>query len=317
MALISVVVPCLNEQEAIPYFYKTICETARSMSVTWPELDFEFIFIDDGSTDDTMSVIEGLRKDDKRVRFVSFSRNFGKEAALFAGLTYSRGDYLVTMDADMQDPPALLPDMYRAVTEEGYDSAATRRITRKGEPFIRSVFARAFYRLINRMSSADIVDGARDYRIMTRRMVDSILSMTEYNRFTKGIYGWIGFKTKWIEFENVERIAGETKWSFWKLFKYAIEGIIGFSTMPLSIATWFGLCMSLISFLGILFIIIKKLVYGDPTSGWSSLVCIMLLIAGIQLFCMGVIGQYLGKTYLESKKRPIFIAKKTSDDEER
>ncbi len=317
MALISVVVPCLNEQEAIPYFYKAICETARSMSVTWPELDFEFIFIDDGSTDDTMSVIEGLRKDDKRVRFVSFSRNFGKEAALFAGLTYSRGDYLVTMDADMQDPPALLPDMYKAVTEEGYDSAATRRITRKGEPFIRSVFARAFYRLINRMSSADIVDGARDYRIMTRRMVDSILSMTEYNRFTKGIYGWIGFKTKWIEFENVERIAGETKWSFWKLFKYAIEGIIGFSTMPLSIATWFGLCMSLISFLGILFIIIKKLVYGDPTSGWSSLVCIMLLIAGIQLFCMGVIGQYLGKTYLESKKRPIFIAKKTSDDEER
>ena len=220
------------------------------------------------------------------------------------------------MDADMQDPPDLLPDMYRAVTEEGYDSAATRRVTRKGEPPLRSLFARIFYRLINRMSAADIVDGARDYRIMTRRMIDTIVDMREYNRFTKGIYGWIGFDTKWIEFENVERVAGETKWSFWKLFKYALEGIIGFSTVPLSIATWFGILMSAIAFFGIVFIIIKKLIIGDPTSGWSSMVCIMLLIAGIQLFCMGVIGQYLSKTYLETKRRPIFIAKTTSDEDE-
>ncbi len=316
MGLLSVIVPCFNEQEAIPFFYKEITKTAEEMTKIWSDLEFEFLFIDDGSKDGTLAVVEGLRQNDKRVRFVSFSRNFGKESALFAGLTYSKGDYIVTMDADLQDPPALLPEMYRAVTEEGYDSAATRRVTRKGEPVIRSFFARLFYRLINKMSSADIVDGARDYRIMKRRMVDAILSMHEYNRFTKGIYGWIGFKTKWIEFENVERVAGETKWSFWKLFKYAMEGIIGFSTMPLSIATWFGILMAMISFLGIIFIIVKKLIYGDPTSGWSSLVCIMLLIAGIQLFCMGVIGQYLGKTYLESKNRPIFIAGKTSEDED-
>ncbi len=316
MGLLSVIVPCFNEQEAIPFFYEEITKTAEEMTKTWPDLEFEFLFIDDGSKDDTLAVVEDLRQNDKRVRFVSFSRNFGKESALFAGLTYSKGDYIVTMDADLQDPPSLLPEMYRAVTEEGYDSAATRRVTRKGEPVIRSFFARLFYRLINKMSSADIVDGARDYRIMKRRMVDAILGMHEYNRFTKGIYGWIGFRTKWLEFENVERVAGETKWSFWKLFKYAMEGIIGFSTMPLSIATWFGILMAMISFLGIVFIIVKKLIYGDPTSGWSSLVCIMLLIAGIQLFCMGVIGQYLGKTYLESKNRPIFIAGKTSEDED-
>ncbi|MCR5238070.1 MAG: glycosyltransferase family 2 protein [Lachnospiraceae bacterium] len=315
MSLLSVIVPCFNEQEAIPFFYEAISKTASEMKDEWSDLDFEFLFIDDGSKDETLKVIEALRLKDRRVRFISFSRNFGKEAALYAGLQHSKGDYAVTMDADMQDPPSLLPDMFRAVTVEGYDSAATRRVTRRGEPVVRSFFARQFYRLINRMSSADIVDGARDYRIMTRRMIDAIVDMQEYNRFTKGIYGWIGFNTKWIEFENVERVAGETKWSFWKLFGYAMEGIIGFSTIPLSMATWVGIFMSIVSFLGILFIIIKKLVFGDPTSGWSSMVCIILLVAGIQLFCMGIIGQYLAKTYLETKRRPIYIAKRTSEDD--
>ena len=315
MSLLSVIVPCFNEQESIPFFYQAITETASGMQKTWEDLEFEFLFIDDGSKDNTLAIVESLREKDTRVRFVSFSRNFGKEAALYAGLSNAKGDHAVTMDVDMQDPPALLPELYKAVTEEGYDSAATRRVTRKGEPIIRSFFARRFYRLINRMSSADIVDGARDYRIMTRRMVDAIVSMKEYNRFTKGIYGWIGFNTKWIEFENVERVAGETKWSFWKLFGYALEGIIGFSTIPLSMATWFGILMSLVAFLGILFIIVKKLIIGDPTSGWSSMVCIMLLVAGIQLFCLGIIGQYLAKTYLETKQRPIYIARKTSEDQ--
>ena len=315
MSLLSVIVPCFNEQESIPFFYQAITETAAGMQKTWKDLEFEFLFIDDGSKDNTLAIVESLREKDTRVRFVSFSRNFGKEAALYAGLSNAKGDHAVTMDVDMQDPPALLPELYKAVTEEGYDSAATRRVTRKGEPIIRSFFARRFYRLINRMSSADIVDGARDYRIMTRRMVDAIVSMKEYNRFTKGIYGWIGFNTKWIEFENVERVAGETKWSFWKLFGYALEGIIGFSTIPLSMATWFGILMSLVAFLGILFIIVKKLIIGDPTSGWSSMVCIMLLVAGIQLFCLGIIGQYLAKTYLETKQRPIYIARKTSEDQ--
>ncbi len=316
MSLISAIVPCYNEQEAIPFFYEAIVKTAGEMKEIWKDLEFEFLFIDDGSKDGTLKEIETLRQKDKRVRFVSFSRNFGKEAALYAGLSNAKGDFAVTMDADMQDPPSLLPEMYRAVKEEGYDSAATRRVTRKGEPVIRSFFARMFYRLINRMSSADIVDGARDYRIMTRRMIDAIVNMREYNRFTKGIYGWIGFNTKWIEFENVERIAGETKWSFWKLFGYAMEGIIGFSTAPLSMATWFGLIMGIASFFGIIFIIVKKLIFGDPTSGWSSMVCIILLVAGIQLFCIGVMGQYLAKTYLETKQRPIYIARRTSEDED-
>ncbi len=316
MELLSVVVPCYNEQEAIPYFYKEIVKVREEFRTTWPEIDFEYLFVDDGSTDQTLKQIQELRSRDKSIRYVSFSRNFGKEAGLFAGLEHARGDYIVTMDADLQDPPVLLPEMFRAIKEEGYDSAATRRVTRKGEPPIRSFFARVFYKLINKMSNTEIVDGARDYRIMTRTMVDSILSMKEYNRFTKGIYGWIGFKTKWIEFENVERVAGETKWSFCKLFKYAIEGIIAFSTAPLSIATWFGIVMAIIAFIMILFIIGKKLLIGDPTSGWSSLVCIILLVSGIQMFCMGIIGQYLSKTYLESKRRPIYIAAKTSETAE-
>ena len=315
MELLSVVVPAYNEQESVPIFYGELVKTAEKLKAE-DNIDIELLFIDDGSKDNTLEEIMKLHQSDKRVRYVSFSRNFGKEAAIFAGLENSRGDYIVTMDADLQDPPALLPQMIEAIKKEGYNSAATRRVTRKGEPPVRSFFARCFYKLINRMSNADIVDGARDYRMMTRKMADAIISMKEYNRFTKGIYGWIGFKTRWFEYENVERVAGETKWSFWKLFRYAIDGIVGFSTAPLSIATYFGIFMAFVAFILIIFIIVKKLVFGDPTSGWSSMVCILLMLSGIQMFCMGIVGQYLSKTYLETKRRPIYIAAKTSEDEE-
>ena len=253
--------------------------------------------------------MKDLRKKDDRVHYVSFSRNFGKEAGIYAGLQAANGDYAVIMDADLQDPPSLLPKMYEAVTKEGFDSAATRRVTRKGEPPIRSFFARCFYRLINKLSKTEIVDGARDYRIMSRKMVDAILSMGEYNRFTKGIYGWIGFETKWLAYENVERVAGETKWSFWKLFLYSLEGIIAFSTAPLALASMIGLLSIVAAVVMIIFIIVRTLIFGDPTSGWPSLVCIMVFIGGIQLMSIGIVGQYLAKTYLETKNRPIYIAK--------
>lgn len=308
--LLSVIVPCYNEEEAIPYFYDEMLKTINIFSQRFPDVLFEILFVDDGSNDDTMGVVKGLREKDDRVRYVSFSRNFGKEAAIFAGLEKCRGDYAVLMDADLQDPPAILPDMYSAIVDEGYDSAATRRVSRKGEPKIRSFFARMFYRLINKISKTEIVDGARDYRIMTRQMVDAILSVREYNRFTKGIYGWVGFKTKWLEYENVERVAGETKWSFWKLLIYAIEGIVAYSTAPLSVAMVSGLGLSFVSVLFIIFVIIRQIINPNQSAyGWSSLVCIILLIAGIQLFCIGVLGEYLAKTYLETKNRPIYIAK--------
>ncbi len=308
--LLSVIVPCFNEEAAVPLFYQAITKTTDEMKEKWKELEAEFLFIDDGSSDGTLSEVRALREKDERVRFVSFSRNFGKEAGIYAGLENSRGDYVVIMDVDLQDPPALLPEMFSCVYEKGFDSAATRRVTRKGEPAIRSFFARQFYKLINAISETEIMDGARDYRIMTRQMADAILSVSEYNRFTKGIYGWVGFKTKWIEFENVERIAGETKWSFWKLFKYALEGIMAFSTTPLSIATWFGILMSFIAFIFIIVIILRQVLHlAESAYGWSSLVCIILLISGIQLFCIGIVGQYLSKTYLETKKRPLYIAK--------
>ena len=309
MRLITAIVPCYNEEPAIPYFYDEMQKTMEKFHTQYNDVSFELLFIDDGSSDRTIDVIKALREKDERIRYVSFSRNFGKEAAIYAGLEKSKGDYVVIMDADLQDPPSLLPEMFRAIEEEGYDSAATRRVTRKGEPVIRSFFARIFYRLINQMSEADIVDGARDYRIMTKQMSDAILSIKEYNRFTKGIFGWVGFKTKWLEYENVERVAGETKWSFWKLLLYALEGIIAYSTAPLSIATLSGLLLSGFSFLFIVFIIIRKLVFGDPTDGWPSLVCIMLFIGGLQLFSIGIVGQYLAKTYLETKRRPIYIAR--------
>ena len=309
MSLLTVVVPCYNEEEAIPFFYEEMLKTIEVFNKDFPSVEFEMLFIDDGSKDKTLKVLREYNEKDKRVRYVSFSRNFGKEAGIYAGLDNAKGDYVVIMDADLQDPPSLLPEMFKAVTEEGFDSAATRRVTRKGEPVIRSFFARMFYKLMARISKTEIVDGARDYRIMTRQVVDAILAMGEYNRFTKGIYGWVGFETKWFEYENVERVAGETKWSFWKLFLYSIEGVIGFSTAPLVISSFFGILCMLLAFVMIVFIIIRKLIYGDPTSGWPSLVCIIMLIGGMQLSCIGIVGEYLAKTYLETKHRPIYIAK--------
>jgi glycosyltransferase involved in cell wall biosynthesis len=308
MKKISVIVPCYNEQEAIPYFYDEMTRVEKTM----PDYDFEIIFVNDGSKDKTMEkILEYAGKDD-HVKYIDFSRNFGKEAAIYAGLSYSSGDYVVMMDADLQDPPALLPEMVKAIEEEGYDSVATRRVTRKGEPPIRSFFARCFYKIINKMSKTEIVDGARDYRLMTRQFVNSLLELGEYNRFSKGLFGWVGYRTKWLEFENVERVAGETKWSFWKLLLYSIEGIVGFSTAPLAFAAVVGVVFCFVAFLMICVIIVKTLVLGDPTSGWPSMVCISLLIGGIQLFCMGILGEYIAKAYLEVKNRPIFICKNTN-----
>lgn len=312
--LLSIVVPCYNEQEALPYFYKEICRVAEEMKSSHGA-DFEFIFVDDGSKDKTLSIARELHKQDARVRYISFSRNFGKEAGILAGLKAAKGDYVAMMDADLQDPPALLPRMLDALLEEDYDCAATRRTNRKGEPPIRSFFARMFYKIINRLSDADIVDGARDYRLMRRRMVDAILALPEYNRFSKGIFGWVGFKTKWLEYVNVERVAGETKWSFWKLFLYSLEGIVAFTTAPLALASLIGIIFCVLAFVMILFIIVRTLLFGDPTSGWPSMVCIIFLCSGVQLFCMGVLGQYLAKTYMEVKHRPVYIVRETEQDE--
>ncbi len=303
--LCSIVVPCMNEAEAIPIYFETTCDVIGNMT----DLDFEFWFIDDGSRDKTLSVIRELQDRDKRVHYISFSRNFGKEAGILAGLQHAEGEYVVIMDVDLQDPPSLLPEMYHAVREEGYDCAAARRVDRRGEPPIRSFFARRFYQLINKISDANIVDGARDYRFMRRQMADSILSLEEYNRFSKGIFGWVGFETKWISFENVKRSAGETKWSFWKLFRYSVEGIVAFSTTPLSIASFFGLIFCLLSIIGVVFIFFRALLFGDPVSGWPSIVCIITLLGGIQLLCIGITGMYLSKTYLETKNRPKYIIK--------
>lgn len=303
--LCSVVIPCYNEEKAIPVYYGKMQEIMDKMD----SLDFELLFIDDGSRDGTLDVIKKLRNQDPRVHYISFSRNFGKEAGLFAGLSHAKGSYVVTMDVDMQDPPDMLPEMYEALVSEGYDCCATRRVDRRGEPPIRSFFARSFYRLIHKISKTDIVDGARDYRFMTRTMVDSILSMTEYNRFSKGIFAWVGFNTKWLSYENVERSAGETKWSFWKLFLYSIEGIVAFSTAPLSIASVMGIVFCMLAFIGVIFIFIRALIFGDPVAGWPSMVCIITLLGGIQLLCIGIMGMYLSKTYLETKRRPIYISK--------
>ena len=303
--LCSIIVPCFNEEEAIPIYYQEMVKTFEEI----PELDFEFEFIDDGSRDRTLSVIKDLRKKDERVHYVSFSRNFGKEAGMYAGLTHAKGDYVVIMDVDLQDPPSMLKEMYHTVKDEGYDCAATRRVDRKGEPPIRSFFARMFYKLINKISKADIVDGARDYRFMTRQMVDSILSLGEYNRFSKGIFGWVGFRTKWLAYENVERVAGETKWNFWKLFLYSLDGIVAFSTAPLSIASFAGMLFCAVAFVGTLFIFLRAMIFGDPVSGWPSTMCVITLLGGIQLLCIGIMGMYLSRTYLETKNRPISIAK--------
>lgn len=300
--MVSLIVPCYNEEEALPIFYR---ETKTVLEKT--EYSYELLFINDGSKDGTLAILKKLAAEDEHVTYLSFSRNFGKEAAMYAGLCNAHGDYVAVMDADMQDPPSLLPEMIAKLDEGEYDSVATCRVTRKGEPLIRSWFARMFYRVINRISDADIVDGARDFRLMKRDMVDAIVEMGEYNRFSKGIFGWIGFRTYWFPYENVNRVAGETKWSFWKLLKYAIDGVINFSQAPLSIASWFGIFMTVLSFLAVVFIIIRKVLFGDPVDGWASMVCIITFIGGVQLFCMGVMGQYIAKTYLEVKKRPHYI----------
>lgn len=307
---ISVIVSCYNEEESLPLFYKEMNKVMEEMANN----EFELVFINDGSSDKTLDVIKSLREKDTRIRYVSFSRNFGKEAAMLAGLDYATGDYITLMDADLQDPPRLLPAMLKYIND-GYDCVGTRRVTRKGEPPIRSFFARMFYKLINKLSKVEMVDGARDYRLMTRQMVDAITSTREYNRYSKGLWSFVGFKTKWLEFENVERIAGETKWSFWKLFKYAIDGIVAFSTVPLTMAAFLGILFCLIAFIMILVIVFKTIIWGDPVGGWPSLACIIIFVSGIQLFFMGIFGEYLAKTYLETKKRPIYIVKETDSDD--
>ena len=314
--LISLIVPSYNEEEAMPLFYKEAARVAAGMEQSHGA-EFEFIFVDDGSKDKTLQVARRLHDQDPRVRYVSFSRNFGKEAAIYAGLKAAKGDYVATLDADLQDPPALLPQMLDALLTGDYDCAATRRTTRQGEPPVRSWFARKFYRIINRLSDTEIVDGARDYRLMSRKMVDAVLAMAEYNRFSKGIFSWVGFSTKWFDYENVERVAGKTKWNFWGLFKYSIEGIVGFSTAPLVMAAGAGVVFCLAAFVGILFVVVRALIFGDPTAGWPSMVCIMLLCSGVQLFCLGIVGEYLAKTYLEVKHRPIYIEKETEADRDR
>lgn len=303
MKRISVIIPCFNEEEAVPLFLKEIGRVCGELK----EYEFEWIFVDDGSSDGTLALLKKYAGEDSRVKYISFSRNFGKEAAIYAGLQASDGDYTAIMDADLQDPPKLLPEMIEALESGEYDSAATRRVDRKGEPPIRSFFAGLFYRLIRRISNLDIVDGARDYRLMNRKMTDAIVSMTEYNRFSKGIFGWVGFRTKWIPFENVERAAGETKWSFWKLLIYSIEGIVAFTTVPLTVAAYLGLVFCVVAFFMVLVVIGKTLMFGDPVGGWPSLACIILFVGGVQLLCAGIIGKYLAKIYLEVKRRPIYL----------
>ena len=312
MDTITIVVPCYNEEKAIPYFYEEIQRVKKLM----PEVKLELLLVDDGSKDGTLGQFHTIKEKDPSIKYISFSRNFGKEAAIYAGLEKAKGDYVAIMDADLQDPPALLPQMYDALTKEGYDSAATRRVTRKGEPPIRSFFARKFYKLMNKISDVELMDGARDFRLMNRKYVDALLSLKEYNRFSKGLFGWVGFKIKWIEFENVERVAGETKWSFWKLFKYSLEGIVAFSEAPLYIASYLGALMSVVGFLAMLFIIIRQLMFHNSAYGWASMVCIIILIGGIQLLCIGILGLYFSKMYLETKKRPIYITSEEALDDE-
>lgn len=306
--LISIVVPCYNEEKALPFYYEKMTEIMKNMDY----VDFEIILVNDGSKDKTLEEMKDLAKKDERIKYITFSRNFGKEAAMYAGFEYAQGDYISIMDADLQDPPELLAEMYKGIKEEGYDCVATRRTTRKGEPPIRSFFARMFYRIINKMSKTEMVDGARDYRLMTKQMLKAIIDMKEYNRYSKGLFSFVGFETKWLEYENVERVAGETHWSFWKLFKYALEGITAFSTVPLVMSSVIGIIFFFIAMIAIIYIIVSTLIFGNPTNGWPSMVCVIFMVTGIQLFCIGIIGQYLSKIYLEVKARPIYIVKETN-----
>ena len=308
MKKISVVVPCYNEQEALPIFYvETTKELEKIPNVTW-----EFVLVDDGSRDKTLETMQKLAETDEKVKYISFSRNFGKESAMYAGLENATGDYVVLMDADLQDPPALLGRMVKEIEENGYDCVGTRRVTRKGEPPIRSFFARMFYKLINKISKTEIVDGARDFRMMKREMVDAVVKMCEYNRFSKGILSWVGFKTLWLEYENIERVAGQTKWNFWKLFLYSIDGIVAFSTAPLVISSVLGIAICFIAFCLMAFYVVKAIMFGDPVSGFPTLISVILMLGGLQLLCLGILGQYLAKTYLETKNRPIYIVGKTN-----
>lgn len=307
MKKVTIIVPCYNEQESLPIFYQEAVSVIKKTGY-----DYEFLFVNDGSKDGTLTILRELAAQDEHITYLSFSRNFGKEAAMFAGFCNASGDYVAVMDADMQDPPALLPQMLEILESGEYDSVATRRENREGEPPIRSFFARMFYRIINKISDADIVDGARDFRLMKREMVDAIVEMGENNRFSKGIFGWIGFRTYWLPYKNVERIVGETKWSFWKLFKYSIDGIVNFSQVPLSIASIGGIILTLVAFIMVVVVAIRKLIFGDPVDGWASLVCIITFIGGIELFCMGIIGQYIAKIYLETKRRPHYIVLETN-----
>lgn len=305
---ISVVVPCYNEQRALPFYY----DKMKDVMALMPELLFEIIIVDDGSTDGTLETTKQLAKSDDRISYISFSRNFGKEAAMYAGLKNASGKYTAIMDADLQDPPEMLPEMYRVITEEGYDAVGTRRVTRKGEPPVRSFFARKFYKIMSRISKANMVDGARDYRLMNRKYVDALLSLGEYNRFSKGLFGWVGFKVKWLEFENVNRIAGETKWSFGQLFLYSLDGIVAFSNVPLYMASIAGIGSFIAAIAAMIFIIVRRLVFGDPVAGWASTVVIILFIGGIQLLSIGILGLYLSKLYLEAKNRPIYLLDETN-----
>lgn len=306
---LSLIVPCFNEQAALPLFYDEVTAVLNTMQCA-----YEILFVNDGSRDETLAILKGFAEKDEHVTYLSLSRNFGKEAAMYAGFCNASGDYVAVMDADMQDPPALLPKMVKMLETGEYDSVATRRVNREGEPPIRSWFARRFYKLINRISDADIVDGARDFRLMKREMVDAIVAMGEYNRFSKGIFGWIGFKTYWLPYQNVERVAGETKWNFWKLLKYALDGIINFSEVPLSIASWSGIGMAFVASIMLVVIIIRRLCFGDPVAGWASTMCVIVFIGAIQLFCIGIMGQYLAKTYNETKKRPHYIISESNKE---
>ncbi len=310
MKKVNLIIPCYNEAEALPLFAEELNKTMNALT----DYEFEILMVNDGSKDATLSVMKTLCDKDSRYKYLSFSRNFGKEAAMYAGFCNSDGDYVAVMDADMQDPPSMLPQMLSILSDGEYDSVATRRVTRKGEPAIRSWFARQFYKLINRISDADVVDGARDFRLMKKEMVDAIVSMCESNRFSKGIFGWIGFQTKWLEYENVNRIAGETKWNFWGLFKYAINGIVNFSESPMSIASGFGIFCTFLSFIMVVFFFVRKLIFGDPVAGWPSLVCIILFVAGLQFLCMGMMGKYIAKTYIEVKNRPHYIISETDKE---
>ncbi|MGC4019459.1 MAG: glycosyltransferase family 2 protein [Muricomes sp.] len=310
---ISVVVPCFNEEQALPIYYKAMTRVMDEMK----DLKFELLFVDDGSSDKTLLIMKNLHEQDKRCKYLAFSRNFGKEAAIYAGLKSATGEYVAIMDVDLQDPPELLPEMYQILKEEPYESVATKRSTRTGEPRLRSFLSKSFYKFINRISKTEIVDGARDYRLMKRNMVNAVLEISEYNRFSKGIFGWVGFNTKWLEFENVQRSAGETKWSVKKLFLYSLEGITGFSVAPLSLAAIIGVLFCALSFLMIVVIVLRTCIWGDPVDGWPSLACIIFLVSGVQLLCTGIVGQYLSKTYLETKHRPIYILRDSSEESDR